>query len=84
MIKLAKWAFKLGQQTERQRISGILNSTFNHTGGREAWSKKFEPEVEKAVRNEVRRRVDNIVHEITKTSSFEEKYFSVLFPKEDK
>lgn len=92
MFKLVKWAFQLGQQTERHRMAGILNDHrryYRHSSLETAerlFGKKNEPTDEAVAKRieidqQVERRAGDIIHAITTPQRFEEKHFSLLFPK---
>lgn len=78
MFNLVKWAFKLGQQTERHRIANILDQQFRYES-----YKHIPRDVDEAFHRAVHDKVTFIINNITQTSSFEEKRYSLLFP-EDK
>lgn len=90
MFKLVKWAFHLGQQTERQRIEGILNDRRKYYrrhdpiasklfGGRA--QKDPSPE-QREIELQVEMRVDDIISAIIKLQPADGKYFSLLYPEE--
>jgi thymidylate synthase ThyX len=81
MFKLVKWAFKLGQQTERHRIANILESRryvlpYGEFGVGNGDERK---KVQSAVKREINRIVDEIIephYEQTKQG------YSLLYPEE--
>lgn len=83
MFNAIKWAFKLGQQTERHRIAGILYSEqrsidyFEYGTGD---NKDLRTEAVKVAD----RQIGRIITRITMPQPDESKAYSLLFPKEDK
>lgn len=84
MFNLVKWAFKLGQQTERQRITGVLSENrrmipYYEYGTGNDTDKRTE------VQKLVDKKVDDIIGSILDPRQQPEyQSYSVLYPKEDK
>lgn len=91
MIKLLKWAFRLGQQTERQRIEHILNEQRRYQPpdriARQLFGKEFDdlPDKKKdslKFEHSVDIRINDIIHNITRPQTTESESYSLLYPKE--
>lgn len=81
MFKLVKWAFQLGQQTERRRIAHILAESRMYVPYREGLGDKQR---ERKIREQViAGAVNDIIDNITQPKQTEQRQFSVLFPKGD-
>lgn len=79
MFKLVQWAFKLGQQVERRRIDGILQSQYRTLPYRMDLGKE---DVEKEVMYRADQVVNNILDEIRRPQNFEPPAeYSLLYPK---
>lgn len=81
MLKLVKWAFQLGQQTERRRVQALLD-TYRH----EIYeSSRFEPEAPDKVKKQIERaanqKVSQVIGRIVDTKSEYVESFSLLYPK---
>lgn len=81
MFNLVKWAFKLGQQTERQRIANILADSRRHTPYRERLSKDNDQEERRKQAERVDNIVNGIIDSITNPTQWEESRYSLLYPK---
>lgn len=80
MFNLVKWAFKLGQQTERRRIESIITSEYR--------SLPYQMDLgELKVREQVERRSDqlinNLIDRIVQPQQYEREGYSLLYPKGD-
>lgn len=91
MFKLVKWAFKLGQQTERHRIAGILNESRQAPMARDVapfpYDKQLTEDDKKRreyVRRQVNSEINNIVDLITMPQPHEYDRYSILHPKDGK
>lgn len=91
MYKLSRWAFKLGQQTERHRIAGILNDHRKyHEVYHDPFNRRDEDKLSERkqrnlkVQREVDKRVNQIIEAIAEPKQREESRYSLLFPKEGK
>lgn len=82
MLKLVKWAFKLGQQTERARIGRILAQSRDYVGFNEMGTNEKSERAE--INRKVRRLVNSIIDDITNPNTYEKESFSILYPKDDK
>lgn len=83
MFKLVKWAFRLGQQTERQRIAGILQDSRRFTPYREGLSRDNNQEERAKQAERVDRIINDIIDGITNPTQYEESRYSLLYPKGD-
>lgn len=83
MFKLVQWAFKLGQQTERQRIANILESHRRTTMFMEGIGTN-EPDERRERIEAIEHNVGRIIDDITNPTQWEESRYSLLYPKEDK
>ena len=82
MFKLVKWAFKLGQHTERMRIAGILNEARANLPFGE-YGTGNDKDMREAAKEHSARYLGGIIGNIVDPRDYERKSFSVLFP-EDK
>jgi hypothetical protein len=92
MFKLVKWAFHLGQQTERQRIELILTDASYRSGinleqyfdeGRQTQTSERKKK-EARIQAEVEQRIMQIVGNITRFEPTDSEAYSLLYPKDDK
>lgn len=82
MFNLVKWAFKLGQQTERHRIANILEQSRKFIPYREGLTNN---QLERQKREEaIARAVSDIIDNITRPQSTDMETYSLLFPKDGK
>lgn len=93
MFKLVKWAFHLGQQTERQRIEHILINNLRSTNPDEIARVLFRKDVDDLPEKKqgnvmlergVNYRVNQIIEDITFPRQTETESYSQLYPKGDK
>lgn len=93
MFKLLKWAFRLGQQTERQRIEHILinNQRYQQPNeiARQLFGKDIDDLPQKKIQDvkferAVNYRINQIIENITMPQTFEKDSYSLLYPKEGK
>lgn len=82
MFKLVKWAFKLGQNTERMRIANILREAQASLPFGE-YGTGNDKDLREAAKEHSARYLSGIISSITEPRDYERKSFSVLFP-EDK
>ncbi len=79
MFGLVKWAYRLAQQTERQRIAAALENA-RRFGGMNDYQLD---EKEIAARNRaVDQRVNQIIDAITQPNNYEESRYSILYPRD--
>lgn len=88
MFNLVKWAFNLGQQTERHRVANLIeaqrsyiryNPVADSLFGKKELDEKDRHNIE--LEQAVNHRVDGIIESITRTTAADEKRYSLLFPK---
>lgn len=94
MLRIIKWAYNLGQQTERKRVASILNDHRNYRRsenylarelfGKDASDLGKKQQEKLALTKAVDARIDDIIDNITRPTQFDESRYSLLFPKEDK
>lgn len=94
MLKLIRWAYRLGQQTERQRMASILNDHRNYRRsahdlamqlfGKESDKLSSRQQEKLSLTRAVDARIDDIIENITRPTQVDESRYSLLFPKEDK
>lgn len=81
MFKLVKWAFKLGQQTERARIAGILNEARANLPFGE-YGTGNDKDMRKQAENYSARYLSGIISNIVEPRNYETENFSLLYPKD--
>ena len=94
MLRLIKWAYRLAQQTERQRIAGILNDHRRYRDSpnniaRRLFGKDFDDLTDKKkdtlkFEQAVDERVNDIIDAITRPQEHESTSYSLLYPREGK
>lgn len=92
MFNLVKWAYKLGQQTERKRVAGLLETYPRWQRSpkliaHDLFGKIEDPEdAETIARIEsgIQQGIRDIVDGISRPTNYEQDAYSLLYPKEDK
>lgn len=93
MLKLVKWAFHLGQQTERQRIAGVLDNHRRYRRSpnqiaRQLFGKDYDHLSDKRkdtlkFEQAVDERVNGIIDDLMRPTDREVESYSILYPKGD-